>query len=138
MIELNLSEEDICTKLGIDYNLNKDKFNHHNGSLCRGVIHKDITSQYNLSNYISEINKKDVKLSIDNVKEIYIQSLFDDIYITDLSRKFNVTCSTIQKIRDKKTWKHVTDNIDNQLGINRKVLSSTTNSWIVFNFKYNQ
>lgn len=135
MIEMNIPEEEIFETLGFDYNSNRYNCNHLIGDLRRGKIHTDVTSQYDLSKYIPAVNKKDAKLSIDQVKSIYIQALFDDLTIVDIAKNYKVTCSTIQKIRDKKTWKQVTDQIDDQLGMDRKELSSTTIPWIVYNFK---
>lgn len=138
MMEENVPEQDIFESLGIDYDKNRYNCNHLIGDLRRGTIHSDVTSQYDLSKYIPAINKKDVKLSIHQVKELYIRLLFGDDTISDLSRIFHIGYSSICKIRDKKTWKQLTDEIDEKFGINRKVTSSETIPWIVWNFLDNQ
>lgn len=138
LIIKNLPEKEIFESLGIDYENNKIQCNHLIGQLRRNELHSDVTSKYDLSHYIPSINRKDVKLSVNQVKELYIRLLFDDVTAAELARKFNITYSSACKIRDKKTWKLVTDEIDKQFGIDRSVMSSTTIPWVVFNFKDNQ
>lgn len=138
LIVKNLSEKEIFETLGIDYESNRKQCNILIGKLRRNEIHSDITSKYDLSNYITSINKKDVKLSVNQVKVLYIRLLFDDVSVAELARLYGITYSTACKIRDKKTWRLVTDEIDKEFGIDRTVKSSTTIPWVVYNFKNNQ
>ena len=107
LIVKNLSEKEIFETLGIDYESNKKQCNILLGKLRRNEIHSDITSKYDLSNYITSINKKDVKLSVNQVKVLYIRLLFDDVSVAELTRLYGITYSTACKIRDKKTWRLV-------------------------------
>lgn len=68
---------------------------------------KEITKDYNLSNYISELNKKDRVLNPEDVVDIKRHLYFNDMTIKNLSRKYKCSTSTISKIRDGKTWKHI-------------------------------
>lgn len=111
MIERNVSIVDIFKNIGIDYYNNRNQCNMLVGQLRRNEIHKSISCKYNLKNYICGINKKDNKLDISDVRNIYMRLLFGEnpFYI---SKEFGVTYSTICKIRDKKTWKLATDFVD--------------------------
>jgi hypothetical protein len=113
MIEKNYSNKKIFKNLRIDYNSNRYNCNHLIGDLIRGTIHKDITSEYNLSEYNHAVNQKDVKLTEENVRNIYISLLYDNTSAAKLAKQYHVTHSTICKIRDKKTWRTITNNVDN-------------------------
>lgn len=111
MMEQNVHTAKIFTNLGIDYYSNRDSCNHLVGQLRRGEIHKDIASKYNLRDYVCGVNKKDAKLDINDVRNVYMRLLFGETPAS-LAKEFGVTHSTICKIRDKKTWKVVTNKID--------------------------
>ena len=113
MIQMNWTNRQIFTAIGIDYDSDKDTCNHLIGSLINGRnAHKEISSQYDFSGYVATpLNQKDVKLSIPEVRLIYMD-LLNGVSPTTLSKKFNVTHSTICKIRDKKTWRAVTSEVD--------------------------
>lgn len=114
LLAKNTSEHDIFRKLKIDYDKHRVACNHLVGQLLRGDIHKDITAKYDLSGYINGINKKDRKLTIDQVSKIYEDTKFGGIPAFRIAKQYQVTYSTICKIRDKKTWKSVTDSIDDK------------------------
>jgi Trp operon repressor len=76
-------------------------------NIINGILYRDISHNYDISKYISELNKKDRKLSIDDVKDIKRMLLNGNITIKAISEKYNCTTSTITKIRDSKTWKNV-------------------------------
>lgn len=130
----NVPEKEMFESMGIDYESNCYNCNHLIGQLRRGEIHKDVTSKYDLSRYVPSINKKDAKLTIQQVQELYVRLLFDDETAAHLARAYGITFSSACKIRDKKTWRAVTDPIDDKLGIERSVESSTTIPWIVYDF----
>ena len=111
MMEQNAKNVDIFKNLGIDYYSHRSQCNMLLGQLRRGEIHKDVSKKYHLSNYICGINRHDSKLDISDVRNIYMRLLFGD-RASDLSKEYHVTHSSIRKIRDKKTWKHATDFVD--------------------------
>ena len=127
MIVKNYPNKLIFETLGIDYESNRYNCNHLIGDLCRGTIHKDITIYYDLSKRVSGINKKDNKLSIRNVQYIYMMITYGPKIMTPahVARYYSVRHSTICKIRDKKTWKIITDELDRLY----KVEGSTTSPW---------
>lgn len=67
----------------------------------------EITRKYNISNYMSELNRKDRKLTPNDVRYIKKHLYLGDMTIKKLSDKFSCSSSAISKIRDGKTWKHV-------------------------------
>lgn len=114
MMEKNTPNKIMFKALNIDYDANRYNCNHLIGDLKRGTIHKDITSQYDLSRYINAVNKKDAKLTSEQVQMIYMDLMFG-VTAAELARAYNTTHSTICKIRDKRTWCTVTDWIDENL-----------------------
>ena len=112
MMEENIPTYQIFINLGVDYYSNRIACNMLIGQLRRGEIHKTISSEYNIRNYICGVNKKDCKLNISDVSNIYMRLLFGD-KAAKLAKEFLVSHSTICKIRDKKTWKTLTDSLDN-------------------------
>ena len=76
-------------------------------NILNKVYYTQISSKYKLSEYVSELNKKDRKLEIGDVKNIKHHLAINDMTVTELSKKFNVSISTISKIRDNKTWKNI-------------------------------
>lgn len=118
MMEKNMTNYEIFDAMNVNYDANRYNCNHLIGDLRRGVIHKDITSQYDLSKYITSVNKKDSKLSIDDVQNIYMNLLFG-VSPAELAMRYKVTHSSICKIRDKRSWCGVTDMIDNLYFDNR-------------------
>ena len=62
---------------------------------------------YNHIKKYSELNKKDRKLSVDDVIDIKQHLHAKDMKIIDIAKKYDCTPSTITKIRDGKTWKHI-------------------------------
>lgn len=111
MMEKNVYSVTIFTNLGVDYYSNRIACNTLLGQLRRGQIRKDVTSQYDLSNYITGVNKKDARFNIAEVRNVYMR-MFMGEKPAALAREYNVTFSTICKIRDKKTWKKATDFVD--------------------------
>lgn len=111
MMEQNIYSPKIFESIGVVYQKNREACNHLIGQLRRGEIHQDIASKYDIKNYVIGINKKDVKFSIDEVQNIYMRLLFGETP-AELAKEYNVSHSTICKIRDKKTWKIVTNKID--------------------------
>ena len=112
MMQDFIPESEIFSKFDVDYDKNRYQCNMLIGQLRRGQIHKDVTQYYNLRLYCGGINKKDHKLEIHEVQNIYMNLLLGERPM-DLSREYNVGFSTICKIRDKQTWKLITDKIDN-------------------------
>ena len=112
MMENNISVSIIFKNLGIDYFENPKKYISLVNRLKLGKIYKNISKDYNIQHYISSINKKDVKLNINEVRNIYLQLKNNEKPI-NLAKEYKVSFSTICKIRDKKTWKTLTDLIDN-------------------------
>lgn len=70
-----VSETEIFEKFGVDYDKNREQCNVLIGQLRRGQIHKDVTKLYNLSLYYGGINKKDHRLEIYEVQNIYMNLL---------------------------------------------------------------
>lgn len=101
---------EIIRLLGIDPS-KKDKCIHFLNSLIRGETHRDIASRYEFKKRLSAMNKKDVKLDPSSVENIYMQ-LLEGSAVRPLSRLYGVSDSTIRKIRDKKTWVDITNNLD--------------------------
>lgn len=114
MMEKNTPNRIMFKALNIDYDDNRYNCNHLIGDLKRGTIHKDITSQYDLSRYINAVNKADAKLTSEQVQKIYMDLMFG-VTPAELARLYKTTHSTICKIRDKRTWCTVTDWIDENL-----------------------
>lgn len=114
MMENNISAPEIFKQLGVEYWENPKKYYNFLFLLRMGKIHKDISKKYNIKNYISSINKKDVKLKINDVRDIYSR-LLNGVKPSVLAKEYNVTHSSICKIRDKRTWKTLTDLIDNDI-----------------------
>lgn len=111
MMERNVPNYLIFTNLGIDYYQNRYNCNMLLGQLRRGDIHQDVAKQYNLNNYICGVNKKDSRFDISQVRDVYMRMLMGE-RPASLAKEYNVSFSTICKIRDKQTWKIVTDAID--------------------------
>lgn len=114
LMEQNMPTWEIFTSIGYDYYSHKIECNILVGQLRRGEIHKDVSKNYNIKNYICSVNKVDARLDIASVRNIYMMMLFGDSP-AELSRIYGVTHSSICKIRDKKTWKNVTNQIDKWL-----------------------
>lgn len=114
MMENNTPNHIMFKALNIDYDSNRYNCNHLIGDLKRGTMHKDVTSQYDLSRYINAVNKKDAKLTEYQVQEIYMDLMFG-VIPAELARHYKTTHNTICKIRDKRTWCTVTDWIDNNI-----------------------
>ncbi len=110
LLEDQYSVKDIFNELGIDFENNKYNCSHLIGDILRGTIHKDVSCQYDLSGYVHGVNKKDAKLNINKVQQIYIRLLIGE-KPTTLAKYFFVNFSTICKIRDGKTWQNVTNPI---------------------------
>ena len=83
-------------------------------AILRGSVHQTIVKKFNLSKYIKSINKKDRKLKVIEVEDIYVSWRSGNISKNELAKKYNVSWSTIDKICKKKTWKIVTDKIDEE------------------------
>lgn len=115
MMERNIYSVTIFENIGVDYYNNREACNHLIGQLRRGEIHQDVAKQYNIKNYICGINKKDARFNINEVRNVYMRLLFGETPAS-LAREYQVAFSTICKIRDKKTWKIVTDQIDEYFG----------------------
>ena len=113
MLEKQYSIREIFKELNIKYDENNYKYNRIIRDIINKRFHKDVSSNFDLNKYCSSINKKDVKLTINSVKEIYIGVKFENIKPSYFSKKYKVKHSTICKIRDKKTWTFITDKIDN-------------------------
>ena len=56
-----------------------------------------------LTGPVCGVNHKDAKLTDDKVREIY----FSDDKPADLAARYGVSLSTVQKILDRKIWKHL-------------------------------
>lgn len=106
LLERNNSLYEILDKIGLP----KDNFKDMT-MLIHMILNKkyytEISKHYDLSNYMSELNKKDRKLSVDDVIDIKQHLHAKDIKIIDIAKKYDCTPSTITKIRDGKTWKHI-------------------------------
>lgn len=111
MMENSVPSYLIFTNLGIDYYSNRTSCNMLIGQLRRGEIHQDVAKQYNLKDYICGINKKDVRFDISQVRDVYMRMHMGEKPAT-LAKEYHVAFSTICKIRDKVTWKLVTDKLD--------------------------
>lgn len=111
LMERNFPIYKIIDSLGLDYYSKPTTYIHFIGLLRRKAIYQDITKDYNIQGYICAVNKKDRVFDIPEVQNIYMRLLFGE-KIHALSKEYHVTDSTIQKIRDKKTWKTSTDAID--------------------------
>lgn len=74
-------------------------------TLISNKLFYDITKKYNISSYNTYINKKDRKLSEDDVR--YIKSNSSKMKQIDLAKKFNVSKSTIQGIIYGRKWKYI-------------------------------
>lgn len=111
MLESNIPSETIADKFDMTtYGDYRDlTMLIHN--LTSGKQHVQITKHYNLSNYNSALNKKDRVLDESDVIYIWDSIYNGNVMIKDLSNKFNVSTSTISKIRDRKTWKQVTNKL---------------------------
>lgn len=114
MMEQNISANIIFQNLGINYYSNTKKYCRYLLLLKTEKIHKNISKNYNIKNYISSINKKDVRLNINDVRNIYLR-LKNNEKPSILAKEYNVTFSSICKIRDKITWKTLTNLIDNDI-----------------------
>ena len=114
-LSLGWTNKEIFKSLGINYKMERDKCNHLIGDLLNGRQHKDITINYDFSNRISCLNKKDIKLTPNAVVDIYTKLQKKEVLAFQLAKQYNVSWSTICKIRDKKTWRVITDKIDNIL-----------------------
>jgi hypothetical protein len=112
MIVRGYTNREIFESLGVDYNVNRIQCNTLIGNITRGSMHKDVTVHYNISDRIRCINKADVKLTIGSVRTIYAMLKYGKIPASELARYYDVSHHTICKIRDKQTWKAVTDNYD--------------------------
>ena len=73
--------------------------------LRSGKMFSDITKDYDLSHYNSTINKKDRKLTEENV--IFMRKNKDIYSISDFVKMFNVSPSTIRNIINGVKWKNV-------------------------------
>lgn len=106
LLERNSSIYEILDKIGLP----KDNFRDMT-MLIHMILNKkyytEISKHYDLSNYMSELNKKDRKLSVDDVIDIKQHLHAKDMKIIDIAKKYDCTPSTITKIRDGKTWKHI-------------------------------
>ena len=111
MMEQNIKSSIIFKNIGVHYYLHKTKCNMLIGQLKRGEIHQSIAKDYNISNYVSSINKKDCRFNISEVRNIYLRMLMGEA-ASNLAKEYDVSYSTICKIRDKKTWKNTTDFVD--------------------------
>ncbi len=107
MLESGKSTKDIATAIGYDYDSDRKTLNHLIFRLLNGIAYTDIVSQYDFSHHNPAINKSDVKLSESDVYSI-ISDLSIGVRISNLAKKFQCNPSTITKIRDGKTWKHIT------------------------------
>ena len=107
LLELGYSNSSIAAEIGYDYNNGRKSFNHLLFRLRNGAAYTDVTSMYDFTKYNSAINRKDRVLHPEDVAQIKML-LRSGEEITSIARMYNCTTSTITKIRDGKTWKHVT------------------------------
>ncbi len=89
---------------------------HH---LTSGKQHVQITKNYDLSKYNSALNKRDRVLNENDVIYIWNAIHNDNEPIKNLADKFNVSANTITKIRDRKTWKYVTNELLAKMKVQR-------------------
>ena len=113
LLSKNKSNDYICAKLNIPDD-QKEKCCRLIEAILRGSVHQTIAKKFNLSKYIKSINKKDRKLKVIEVEDIYVSWRSGNISKNELAKKYNVSWSTIDKICKKKTWKIVTDKIDEE------------------------
>lgn len=107
MLELGYANTAIANAIGYDYDNDRKSFNHLLFRLLNGIAYTDVTCMYDFTKRNSALNRKDRKLSSEDVARIKIMLSSGD-KIANIAKEFNCTTSTIAKIRDGKTWKNIT------------------------------
>lgn len=111
MLEENIPSKKILKSIQLSGHKNYRDLTMLIHNLINQKQHCQISKGYNIKNYNSALNKKDRVLSESKVIEIW--NNLGRQTIKDLSLQYNVSTSTISKIRDGKTWKKVTKSINN-------------------------
>jgi len=129
LLEKNTTINDIIISLNLDVSYRDMTMLIHN--LIHDKLYSYITKDYDIKNYNSAINKKDRLFTEDDVIYIWNALVTKNKTVLELSREFNCSTSAISKIRDFKTWKHVTCKLNRTVEVLRDESSTTIETNLV-------
>ena len=106
MLSNGCTNREIASAIGYDYDADRPTLNHILFAIRHGLVHMSIASKYKIDQYKGTVNRPDSKLQPNEVMQIR-KELASGTRIIDIARRYDCTASTIAKIRDYKTWKHL-------------------------------